>query len=425
MLGFIAVSRRSAILILILRYALQVRSVGGHAHRRSLPRGVILIGSKHDVVIIGAGPAGALLAHELAAAGQDVLLVEKKRLPRYKACGGGLTPRALKQLPFGIEPVVEDATTTARLLVDGQIAFQRTYPQPVVHMVMRDRLDALLVQKAVVRGAHLAEGVRFRSAAGPPGDLTVETSDGAFRTRCLVGADGVYSRVARHLGLAVRYRTMNAVEAEIEPSGRTMDAFRHRFDFDFGVIDQGYGWVFPKQRHLSVGVLTRRPKAVTIRRDLQRYLVFKGLAHARITSLKLHPIPYAPNRANSYANPKGLVVGDATGMVDPVTGEGLYYAFRTARLAAAAIRAFFHDRTPLAGYDRVLRRTLGREVRYAGLLAAVLYRLPGLSQPLLARFGDRIGAKHMQVFEGSLDYPRLFRYVVGLRGIRDLLTKSG
>ncbi|MDJ0888643.1 MAG: geranylgeranyl reductase family protein [Desulfobacterales bacterium] len=380
---------------------------------------------KHDAVIVGAGPAGALLAYELAAAGRDVLLVEKKRLPRYKACGGGLTPRALRLLPFSIQSVVEDAATTARLRVNGRTAFQRTYPHPVVHMVMRDRLDALIVQQAVDRGARLKQGSRFLAAAGPPGDIDVATTDGNLRTRCLVGADGAFSRTARHLGLAIRYRTMQAVEAEIEPPARAQQRFRHRFDFDFGVIDQGYGWVFPKQSHLSVGVLTRRPKAVTIRRDLERYLGFKGLARARIRSLKLHPIPYAPRGDNSYANPQGLVVGDATGMVDPITGEGLYYAFRTAQLAAAAIRAFFDHRAALAAYDRELRRTLGREVRYAGLLAGILYRLPGLSHPLLARFGEPIGAKHMEVFEGTLDYPRLFRYIVGLRGIKHLLTKAG
>ncbi len=380
---------------------------------------------KHDVVIIGAGPAGALLAHELAAAGKDVLLVEKKRLPRYKACGGGLTPRAMRLLPFSILPVVEDAATTARLLVDGQTAFERTYPHPVVNMVMRDRLDALIVAQAVERGAHLEEGARFIAAAGPPGNIEIKTTGGRLRTRCLVGADGVFSRTARHLGLTIRYRTMNAVEAEIEPQTREQQYYRHSFDFDFGVIDQGYGWVFPKQNHLSVGVLTRRPKAVNIRRDLKRYLVIKGLAGARIKSLKLHPIPYAPRRTNTYANPKGLVVGDATGMVDPITGEGLFYAFRTAHLAAAAIKAFLANRSGLSAYDRTLKRMVGREVWYAGLLAEILYRFPALSYPLLARFGDRIGAKHMEVFEGTLDYPRLFRYIVGLRGIRYLLTKTG
>ncbi len=384
-----------------------------------------MTGSRFDTVIIGAGPAGALLAHELARTGISVLLVEKKRLPRYKACGGGLTPRALIQLPFSIQTVIEDATTTARLLVNGRPAFQRTYARPVVHMVMRDRLDAFLVQKAVAQGARLVQGARFLATAGTPGDLTVETTEGTIRTCCLVGADGVHSRVARHLGLPVRYRTMTAVEAEIEPGGQSMHPFRHRFDFDFGVIDQGYGWVFPKRHHLSAGVLTRRPKARNIRRGFHCYLQHKGLDGSRVKTLKLHPIPYAPRAANRYACAEGLIVGDATGMVDPITGEGLYYAFWTARLAAAAIRAHFEKRADLSSYDRILRRKVGREVRYAGLLAHILYQLPWLSYPLLARFGDPIGTKHMQVFDGTLDYPALFRYVVSLKGLRHLLTRNG
>ncbi len=82
-------------------------------------------------------------------------------------------------------------------------------------------------------------------------------------------------------------------------------------------------------------------------------------------------------------------------------------------------------RADLSAYDRILRRIVGREVRYAGLLAHILYQLPWLSYPLLARFGDPIGTKHMQVFDGTLDYPALFRYVVSLKGLRHLLTRNG
>ncbi len=376
----------------------------------------------NDITIIGAGPAGGLLAHELAGAGLDVLLIEKKRLPRYKACGGGLTPRALQLLPFCIQPVIEDVTTTARLLVNGHAAFQQTYPRPVVHMVMRDRLDAFIVQKAIARGARLVQGLRFLAATGTSGNLEIRTTGGTFRSRCLVGADGVHSRTARHLGLNIRYRTMTAVEAEIEPTASERKVFRHRFDFDFGVIDQGYGWVFPKRDHLSAGVLTRKPKAGTIRRDIQRYLASKGLAGARVKTLKLHPIPYAPHASNDYATAKGLVVGDATGMVDPITGEGIYYALRTARLAAAAIGDYFSRGVSWAVYENVMRATVGREIRYAGWLAAILYRLPWLSYPFLTRYGNPIAGKLMEVFQGQLGYPELFRYVLGWRGLKHLLT---
>ena len=381
--------------------------------------------STYDTIIVGAGPAGALLAYELAAAGLALLLVEKKRLPRYKTCGGGLTPRALELLPFSIQPVVEDAATTARLWVNGRTVFDRTYPQPVVHMVMRDRLDALLVEQAVAKGARLEQGARFLAASGTPGRLVIETTAGTFQARCLVGADGVHSRVARHLGLRIQHRTMTALEAELDAEKQDLDRYRHTFDFDFGVIEEGYGWVFPKRNHLSAGILTRRSKARTIRRDFQRYRERKGLAATRLASLKLHPIPYAPQAGNRYANAKGLVVGDATGMVDPITGEGIYYALQSARMAAAAIRAYITHGARMTGYDAALRRRTGRELRYAGLLAAILYGLPWLSYPLLRRFGDRIGGKHMEVFEGKLDYPGLFRYVVSPRGVRHLLRKPG
>jgi geranylgeranyl reductase family protein len=379
-----------------------------------------------DVVIVGTGPAGGCLAYLLAGRGIRTLLLEKKKLPRYKACGGGLTPRAARLLPFDPGALIEDEATTARLFVNGATAFARTYPQAVVRMVMRDRLDALLVEKAVARGARLLQETRFLSAASGPDGFDIQTSGGVLRARCLVGADGVHSRVARQLGLSVRYRTMTALEAELETGDpRLLDRFRHAFDFDFGDIAHGYGWVFPKRRHLSAGILTRRPRARTILRDFRRYLARKGLAGARIASLKLHPIPYAPRATNFYAAPAGLVVGDATGMVDPITGEGIYYALRTARLAADALRAHLESRAALTAYNAALQRTVGRELRYAARLADALYRLPWLSYPLLTRFGDRIGGKLMEVYEGALGYPALFRYVVGLRGLRHLLARPG
>ena len=93
--------------------------------------------------------------------------------------------------------------------------------------------------------------------------------------------------------------------------------------------------------------------------------------------------------------------------------------------SALILSAVDHDEAIHHAYDEALRRTTGRELRYAGVLADILYRLPGLSYPLLTRFGDRIASKHMEVFEGRLDYPALFRYVVSTRGIRHLLCRSG
>lgn len=379
----------------------------------------------YDVVIVGAGAAGGLLAWELAGAGLQTLVLEKKHMPRYKACGGGLTRRALKQLPFDIEPVVEDSVYSARLSVNGRTVFARTFQEPVAQMVMRDNFDQHLMQLAQTRGAQLAHGVRFLSLADSGTHLQLKTTGGTTRGRFVVGADGVHSRVTRALGLPVRYRMMNALEAELDVAdAEVLCRYRHTFDFDFGVIRQGYGWIFPKKRHLSAGVLTRRAKTRFIGEDFRRYLHAKGLANSPIRSLTLHPIPYAPWPKNRYATARGLVVGDATGMVDPITGEGLYYAFMTAHLAARVLIDHFVGGWPLQRYTYLLHHRIGRELQYARWLAALLYRFPALSYRLLNRFGELIARKHLEVFTGAIGYRQLGRYVLSLRALKDLWLAS-
>ena len=215
----------------------------------------------YDVAIVGTGPSGCLLAHVLATAGWAVLLLEKKKLPRYKTCGGGLTQRALKLIPFDIQEVIEDQAHTTRLRVDYKATFSQTRHLPAVHLVMRDRLDHLLAQQAVAAGAVLRDRTRFLSLSGQPGNLTIQTTDGSFKARVIVGADGVHSRVARALHLPIHYRIMPALEAELTVPPAALSRFAGTIHFDFGVIPGGYAWLFPKKDHLSAGILARRRPA--------------------------------------------------------------------------------------------------------------------------------------------------------------------
>jgi len=215
----------------------------------------------YDIAIVGSGPAGSLLAYELARAGRQVLLLEKKQLPRYKACGGGLTRRAMALIPFDIDPLVEDRAYTTRLRVHYQTVFEQTSETAAVHLVMRDHLDHFLARQAAAAGAVLQDQSRFLALTGLPGNLRIHTSRGDFRSRIIVGADGVHSRVARALNLPVRYRTMPALEAELTPDPATLNRFAGSVHFDFGVIPGGYAWLFPKGKGVSAGILVRRRRA--------------------------------------------------------------------------------------------------------------------------------------------------------------------
>lgn len=222
----------------------------------------------------------------------------EKKLPRYKTCGGGLTQRALDLIPFDIENVIEDRAHTIRLRVGYQTAFTQARQPPAVHRVMRDRLDHRLAQQAFASGAVLQDHTRFMAFSGPPGNLTIQTTAGPFRTRVIVGADGVYSRVARTLRLPIKYRIMPALEAELAMSPAVLRRFAGTIHFDFGVIPGGYAWLFPKKDHISAGILMRRRPAKKLKPPFLSYLARNGLGReADIRSIRLHPIPCRPPTA--------------------------------------------------------------------------------------------------------------------------------
>lgn len=378
---------------------------------------------RYDIAVVGAGPAGSLLAYQMARAGRRVLLLEKHRLPRYKTCGGGLTRRARALLPFDIDELVEDRSRTTRLRVHYRTAFEQTDATAAVELVMRDRFDHFLARKAEAAGAVVLDQTRFLSLSGAPGRVAVETTTGRFYTQLIIGADGVHSRVARALGLSLRYHVMPALEAELALSRNTRQRFTGAICFDFGVVPGGYAWLFPKRNGVSAGILARHQPARCLKPYLMRYLARNGLSdNETLRSLRLHPIPCRPDRRNRYANPRGLVVGDATGLVDPVTGEGLFYAFKSAMIAAAVLSSSMtYGPETARRFNRALKTDIEAEVMKADILARILYGCPAFSNWVLARCGAKIGAQHLAVYRGELSYRRLFRYVMSPSGFIHLL----
>jgi len=294
-----------------------------------------MTGKTRDVIIVGAGPAGAVLAYLLARFGLDVLVLEKATLPRYKTCGGGVTLKTLQNLPFDAGPVYECQAVGGILSYAGRQLLKADLGWTVAWTVMRGRFDHFLIQQAVMAGATLVEDVAVEGVTLHDDRVVVHSAKGDYAARLLVGADGVNSGVARSLGLLPDRRVGVAVEAEVAVPPSGLEAQGAYATFDFGALPHGYGWIFPKQDHLSVGVFQAQPgKAAGLRQRLDQFIACQpALQGGQMLHFQGHPIPLGATR-QPVDRGRALLVGDAANLADPWLGEGIYYAVLSARLAA-------------------------------------------------------------------------------------------
>jgi flavin-dependent dehydrogenase len=240
-------------------------------------------------------------------------------------------------------------------------------------MVMRDRFDQLLADRAVEAGVELVDGTPVRSIEQGATGFRLQTVSGSVSARLLVGADGANSIVARETGLGAGLTESCALEAELSAPTAALARWRASVNVDFGYRPSGYGWVFPKHRLLSVGLVRQQAFADLLRTDLGAYLARLGLAGATIERLVGHKVLF--RRAHERIAGSGVVlVGDAAGLVDEFTEEGIFYAIRSGVIAARIVqRALEGGHRWLGAYERAIDRELMPELRAARTIARLFY----------------------------------------------------
>jgi geranylgeranyl reductase family protein len=282
---------------------------------------------RFDAIVVGAGPAGSVTAYRLARAGAKVLLVDRARFPRDKPCGGGLTIRAVRELPVDPAPVVEASVDTFQLGLDYRRGIERRSSEPLVLMTQRRRLDALLAERAAEAGADFRDVQKVSKVTLDDEGVRVDRARASF----LVGADGANGVTAKALGLGALRGHGVALEGNAEA-----DFDRTKAAVQLGSVPGGYAWIFPKEEHVNVGVGGWEHQGPRLREHLARLCGEYGIDATRLTDVRGHRLPMrAPG--SKLVRGRALLVGDAAGLIDPLSGDGMYEAFVSARLAAEAI----------------------------------------------------------------------------------------
>jgi len=220
----------------------------------------------------------------------------------------------------------------------------------------------------------------------------------------VIAADGANSVLARETGRPALRGVVPALEVELTLSAEEMQPLLGAARFDFGFVPAGYAWVFPKRDHLSVGVLTTQRGAANLHEYYRRYLELIGVKGPRQEERHGYLIPCCP-RSGLFDVARVFFVGDAAGLADPVTAEGITAGILSGQKAAQAIlRGGGDARAALRIYEEDLRRTLLRELRAARWLARVVYDCPRLRRALFMRHGQRLSELVTQIVTGEASY---------------------
>ncbi len=308
---------------------------------------------KYDVTIVGAGPAGSTTAKFLAEKGFKTLLLDKEKYPRDKPCGGGLPIRVLQRFPYVVnDTIIESYSYSGTVFSPSlQHRIEINKKTPILAMTLRKKFDYELVKFATGAGAVFQEGTPVSSV-----QLTKDTAqliiDQGRRidSEIIVGADGVNSTIVRNTRLRTSRTEKGAcVLQEFEVDEKIMDDYfkksRHGYIHSRLKSVAGYGWVFPKKEHLNIGfgiiqIDKNYQQKLNLLTSYQEYLALLKKEDLIPQQLKDTPVKggalLTRPLEKTYAD-RLLLVGDAAGFINPLTGEGIYYAMVSGQIAADVI----------------------------------------------------------------------------------------
>ena len=352
---------------------------------------------KFDVVIVGGGPAGSTAAYLLKKEGFQVLLIEKEKFPRDKLCGGLITKKTLQILldlfDFKLKDLKDD--NVVDYIADSyRIYFKDKYitrntMESAFHLVKRTEYDNYLLNKAKASNVKVLENTKVEDINFKDNYITTEKGD-RFSGHYIIAADGANSKIRNKLLVKrnlkncsfVKNNWAMTIEAELP---------RHKIDLDikepalyFGIINWGYGWVFPKKDTITVGLGGLENQNKNFKEIFKDYLKLLNLDHLSL-NMKGWPIPYG-NYLERPAYKNTFLIGDAGNLVNPLTGEGLYYAHKSAQIVSEVIKKERESNIDCTNlYNKRIKNEIVKDLKKSKFYRSILWSSPQFIQSILVR----------------------------------------
>ncbi|MGK7923825.1 MAG: NAD(P)/FAD-dependent oxidoreductase [Spirulina sp.] len=368
-----------------------------------------------DCIIVGAGPGGGSAAYHLAKRGRSVLVLEKAPFPRYKPCGGGLSPAVAQWFDFDFSPAIAAKVDRVKFTWQyGDPVEAKLNTQPM-WMVKRDALDRLLLEQARELGAEVRDGTEVTHLEFNGTAWQVKTTGGNFEASYAIGADGATGICGKLFGFE---------DWELRPGGvleiKTPPETTNTVHFDFGSLKKGFIWNFPQgdSQTISAAIMRGTGKPQEVKKQLLNYAKKFNLDDSQVTYHDVPTILWRENRPLHRQN--ALLVGDAAGLADPLLAEGIRPALLSGMRGAEAIdRVLTGNDNSLAAYTQILQEEWGKDMGYANSWGNFFYNklnIPGMSSQLYKIGVKRpIAAKIMsQILCGEKRYSDVGEQVINL-----------
>ncbi len=343
----------------------------------------------YDVVVIGAGPGGATAARHLAQLGFNTCMIDKDSFPRDKPCGGGFSSSIIDEFPYLKERASEFVrgigkagvlhSPNRQIVLEGNVEMTLT---------LRTIFDNVLFEEAIEAGALPLTGTRAKHLRVNEEYVRVELADGrTIDGKVVIGADGVTSMIARETGLNKSWPSSSITACRVcevktkkqDIIDRYTEDLKYHFFANFGG-QRGYGWCFPKDTTINVGIGIVGSHAKGLPSKFEEFVRFLRKIdllpmNANIEGTKGALVPTAGPLEDIVAH-RVVLVGDSAGQVSPLTGGGISYAMRAARIAAVVIsklleKDFINTRS-LYRYQRLCELSFGRDFRNQLLAQKIL-----------------------------------------------------